>query len=114
MMAAYQPTPGVGGHPGLPHGHPTMPPNPGQHMGQPMQMHPGVTGAPHGAQPGAMMGMQPGVNGMGPGSMGPQHPNVQMAMQAQIAQSMQNAQMNQMNAQQMHQAQQQFAQSKCS
>jgi hypothetical protein len=77
-----------------------------------MQMHPGVTGAPHGAQPGAMMGMQPGVNGMGPGSMGPQHPNVQMAMQAQMAaQNMQNVQMNQMTPQQMHQAQQ-FAQSK--
>jgi hypothetical protein len=77
-------------------------------MGQPMQMHPGVTGAPHVAQPGAMMGMQPGVNGMGPGGMGPQHPNSQMAMQAQMAQNMQNAQMNQMAAQQMHQ----FAQSK--
>lgn len=79
MMAAYQPTPGVG-HPGLPHGHPGMAPTPG-HMGQTMQMHPGVSGAPHVSQPGAMMGMQPGAQGMGPGGMGGQHPNGMMQAQ---------------------------------
>ena len=79
MMAAYQPTPGVG-HPGLPHGHPGMAPTPG-HMGQPMQMHTGVSGAPHVSQPGAMMGMQPGAQGLGPGGMGAQHPGGMMQAQ---------------------------------
>ena len=74
MMAAYQPQPG-GMHPGMaPHGHPGQPMNPAQlqQMG-----HPGVSGpqAPHVTQAGAMMGMQPGANGMGaPGGMGGQHP----------------------------------------
>ncbi|EME88029.1 uncharacterized protein MYCFIDRAFT_213115 [Pseudocercospora fijiensis CIRAD86] len=80
MMAAYQPTPG-GMHPGMPHGHPGMAPNPGQHMGQPMQMHPGVSGAP---QQAGMMGMQPSGNGMGPGGMGGQHPGAGMAMPAHM------------------------------
>ncbi|KJY00450.1 hypothetical protein TI39_contig329g00022 [Zymoseptoria brevis] len=111
MMAAYQPTPGV--HPGLQHGHPGMAPNPGQHMGQPMQMHPGVSGAPHVSQPGAMMGMQPGAGGMGPGGMGGQHPGSGMAMQAQMggqtmAGGAPNAQaMSHMTPQQMQQQQQQ-------
>jgi len=118
MMAAYQPTPG-GVHPGLQHGHPGMGPNPGQHMGQPMQMHPGVSGAPH---QGAMMGMQPGANGMGPGGMGGQHPGAGMAMAAHMggqsmAGGMPNAQaLSQMTPQQQlahhHQQQQQFAASK--
>ena len=79
-MAAYQPTPG-GMHPGMPHGHPGMAPNPGQHMGQPMQMHPGVSGAP---QQAGMMGMQPSGNGMAPGGMGGQHPGAGMAMPAHM------------------------------
>lgn len=57
-----------------------MAPTPG-HMGQTMQMHPGVSGAPHVSQPGAMMGMQPGAQGMGPGGMGGQHPNGMMQAQ---------------------------------
>jgi len=59
----------AGMQPGVPHGHPGMPPN-GQHMGQPMQM-PGVSG-PGGPQMGqqTMMGMQPGQQNMHPG-MGP-------------------------------------------
>lgn len=114
-MAAYQPTPG-GVHPGLQHGHPGMGPNPGQHMGQPM-MHPGVSGAPHQA---AMMGMQPGANGMGPGQMGGQHPGSGMAMPAHMggqsmAGGMPNAQaLSHMSSQQQMavQQQQQFAASK--
>lgn len=66
-MAAYQPQPGAM-HPGMaPHAHP------GMAQGQPItaaqmpQMgHPGaVTPGPHVTQPGTMMGMQPGANGMG-------------------------------------------------
>lgn len=59
----------TGMQPGMPQGHPGMPPN-AQHMGQPMQM-PGVSGpgGPHMGQS-AMMGMQPGQQNM-PGGMGP-------------------------------------------
>ncbi|CAK1355340.1 hypothetical protein CB0940_00930 [Cercospora beticola] len=113
MMAAYQPTPG-GVHPGMAHGHPGMGPNPGQHMGQPMQMHPGVTAPPH--QGAAMMSMQPGATGMGPAGMGGQHPGAGMAMPAQMGgQSMAggvpNAQaLSHMTAQQQMAHQHQFAQ----
>ena len=110
-MAAYQP-PGAG-HPGLSHAHPGMVPNPGQHVGQPMQMHPGVSGAPHVSQAGAMMGMQPGANGMGQGGVPAPHPGAAMGMpgQGMNAQSMAGAVPNpqaiaHMGAQQqMHQAQ---------
>lgn len=111
MMAAYQPTPG-GVHPGLAHGHPGMPQNAGPHMGQPMQMHPGMSGAPHVSQPGAMVGMQPGAQGMGgqhPGGM----PMQQMGGQS-LAGGMPNAQaMSHMTSQQAMQQQIHAAQSKC-
>lgn len=64
----FPPHPG-GMQPGMPHGHPGMPPNPAQHMAQPMQMNPGVSGpgGPHMAQT-AMMGMPAGAATM-PGGM---------------------------------------------
>lgn len=67
---SFQPHP-AGMQPGMQHGHPGMPPNAGQPMGQPMQMNPGVSGpaGPHMSQT-AMMGMQPGAGGI-PGGMGP-------------------------------------------
>lgn len=80
-------------------------------MGQAM-MHPGVSGAPHVSQPGAMMGMQPGA-GMVPGGMAGQHPGSGMAMQAQMSGTMAGgmpggqAMSHGMTPQQMHQQQQQ-------
>lgn len=66
-----------------------------------MQMHPGVSGAPHVTQPGAMMGMQPGA-------MNAQHPGAGMAMQAQLAaHGMQNPQLGQMTPAQIQHLQQQ-------
>lgn len=82
-MTAYQPQPGAM-HPGMAHGHPAMTPGGGpMNPAQMQQMgHPGVSGPgqPHVTQAGAMMGIQPGANGMGgPGGMGGQHPGGQMA-----------------------------------
>lgn len=80
-------------------------------MGQPMQLHQGVSGPPHVSQPGVMMGMQHAAQGMAPGGMPGQHPGAGMTMQQMGAQSMgggmPNAQaMAQMTPQQMqhHQA----------
>ncbi|GAB7360357.1 hypothetical protein MBLNU230_g8315t1 [Neophaeotheca triangularis] len=84
MATTYQP------QPGMPHGHPGMAPTPNQ-MPQQMQMHPGASGpgGPHVTQAGAMMGMQPGANGMGPQGMGGQHPQQQSgAMGGMPAQNM--------------------------
>ena len=108
-MAAYQP-PGAG-HPGLAHAHPGMVPNPGQQMGQPMQMHPGVSGTPHVSQAGAMMGIQPGINGMGQGVIPAPHPGTAMGMPGQgmnaqtMAGGVPNPQVLAQQQQQMHQAQ---------
>ncbi|KAK4954135.1 hypothetical protein LTR66_013558 [Elasticomyces elasticus] len=63
-MAFQQPPQGM--PPGMAHTHPGMPPT-----GPSMQMHPGVSGpgGPHVSQAQAMMGIQPGPQGMG--SQGP-------------------------------------------
>lgn len=81
-------------------------------MGQPQMMHPGVSGAPHVSQPGAMMGMQPGAQ-MGHGGMGGQHPGGMMQAQMggqSVPGGMPNAQaMNHMTPQQHMQQQQALA-----
>lgn len=77
-------------------------------MGQPMQMHPGMSGAPHVSQPGAMVGMQPGAQ-MGPG--GQHHPGMMQHVGGQSmpggmpnAQAMSHLTPQQMMQQQMHQS----------
>lgn len=83
MTSTFPPHP-TGMQPGMPHGHPGMPMNAGQPMGQGMQMHPGVSGpgGPHMAQATAMMGMQPNAGNM-PGAMGGQGPGGGMGMPGQ-------------------------------
>ena len=104
MIATH---PGAVQHNGMPYGQPMGPghaPAPGQHMGQPLQMHPGAAGpnGPHVSQAGPMMaGMQAGA--AGPAAGGPnahalshltpqtqmyqQHPSMQQASKLKVSTS---------------------------
>lgn len=87
MIATH---PGDIQHNGMPYGQPIGPghaPSPGQHMGQPLQMHPGAAGpnGPHVNQAGPMMaGMQAGAS---PAAGGPNaHALSHLSTQAQMYQ----------------------------
>lgn len=102
MIATH---PGAVQHNGMPYAQPMGPghaPGPGQHMGQPLQMHPGAAGpnGPHVSQAGPMMaGMQAGA--AGPAAGGPnahalshltpqtqmyqQHPSMQQASKFKVS-----------------------------
>ncbi|KAF2803482.1 uncharacterized protein BDZ99DRAFT_526411 [Mytilinidion resinicola] len=107
MATGYPQHPGGPQHLGMPHAQQMGPggPNPGQHLGQAMQMHPGVSGSngPHVSQAGAMMpGMQQGV---GPNAHALSHLTPQPHM---FPQQQQQMQMNPaLVQQQQNQAQQQ-------